>query len=753
MEYNLSASITHHKGNLRTVCCNGNGLVLTGSFDKTCAFFNYVPEQNTYVFRNSTEYHNDYIYCVRSSVDNRGFFSGSKDKQIIFMDNEGNPMAEFLEHEGTVNCIDQNPSDPNHFASGSWDATAKIWDLVSMKSIYTLFGHSHAVSVLSLPGDKYITGSQDKNLNFWDKGKLIKTINNAHNDIIRSIILAPDGNSFYTTSNDQSIKQWSFNGNIINILNDAHSAFIFGLNYNTKTNQLVSCGDDCLVKLWNVNGSSNCLIHPRTVWDVSVNPLNGDILSACGDGILRVWSNDSNRWLNEQSLNDYQKLCEMSQSSENESNQKEQNEVEIQKLTPIEQMPSITNVKEGEIRLFNNNGKGEAYMFQGGSWQLIGEVLGKKNDKRYFEGDSAFPAGEYDYVFDVELEGGLSKLPFNEGGNALIAAEKFVAREKLHKGYVDDIRKFLRDNTGRNKKANNVINEQREKPKGNTQRRNETKNVKPLINFSFPNLNFYSYDNINQEGAFKKIAEINNNFPEGSPEKLIEIKLKQVLNACKTACQKEMYHASTFNEYEIAEYFQLIPKWKDANAIPIFDVFRMFLLHPQCNEILKKTGNGIGEMALILEYLQKNESPVKTALFLRVLNNYFWNELPRNTLCSRKDKILEVLSNFLDSDNKNVRNALCNIFFNMSITLVNKTNETDAVMQLLAGVNELIQTEKNSDNLINLLKCLANLFIGSEENRTIGKDMDIGNAVQNIKPEEQDENVENLKNYVIALLS
>ena len=110
------------------------------------------------------------------------------------------------------------------------------------------------------------------------------------------------------------------------------------------------------------------------------------------------------------------------------------------------------------------------------------------------------------YVFDVELEGGLSKLPFNEGGNALIAAEKFVSREKLHKGYVDDIRKFLRDNTGRNKKANNVINEQREKPKGNTQKRNEVKNVKPLINFSFPNLNFYSYDNINQEGAFKKIA-------------------------------------------------------------------------------------------------------------------------------------------------------------------------------------------------------------------------------------------------------
>ena len=30
--------------------------------------------------------------------------------------------------------------------------------------------------------------------------------------------------------------------------------------------------------------------------------------------------------------------------------------------------------------------------------------MGKKESKKYWKGDRVFPAGEYDYIFDVELE-------------------------------------------------------------------------------------------------------------------------------------------------------------------------------------------------------------------------------------------------------------------------------------------------------------------------------------------------------------
>lgn len=51
----------------------------------------------------------------------------------------------------------------------------------------------------------------------------------------------------------------------------------------------------------------------------------------------------------------------------------------------------------------------------------------------------------------------MSKLPFNEGDNILMAAEKFIGREKLHKAYTDDIMKFLRANTGKGKKKINLL--------------------------------------------------------------------------------------------------------------------------------------------------------------------------------------------------------------------------------------------------------------------------------------------------------
>ncbi len=73
--------------------------------------------------------------------------------------------------------------------------------------------------------------------------------------------------------------------------------------------------------------------------------------------------------------------------------------------------------------------------------------MGTKGGKKYYPGDNVFAPGDYDFIFDVDLEGKTSKLPINYGDNCLVEAEKFIARENLHKLYLDDITKFLRQNT------------------------------------------------------------------------------------------------------------------------------------------------------------------------------------------------------------------------------------------------------------------------------------------------------------------
>ena len=153
-------------------------------------------------------------------------------------------------------------------------------------------------------------------------------------------------------------------------------------------------------------------------------------------------------------------------------------------------MNNLSNIKEGEIRLFNNFGKAEAYCFKNNSWQLLGEVMGQnpQSQKKYYPGDQVFKAGEYDYIFSVDLHDNMTQLPFNEGDNILVAAEKFVGREKLHKAYVDDVTKFLRANTGKNRNKKKVITQEKDYSK----HKPKNVNIKPQTtkNISFNLLNY-----------------------------------------------------------------------------------------------------------------------------------------------------------------------------------------------------------------------------------------------------------------------
>ena len=90
-------------------------------------------------------------------------------------------------------------------------------------------------------------------------------------------------------------------------------------------------------------------------------------------------------------------------------------------------------------------------------WEYVGEVVDPSAGgggstmsvaRKSYHGDDLFPAGEYDYIFDVELgDGVMRKLPFNVDENSLVSAEKFCARENLSRSNVQQIITFITQNS------------------------------------------------------------------------------------------------------------------------------------------------------------------------------------------------------------------------------------------------------------------------------------------------------------------
>ena len=90
------------------------------------------------------------------------FLFAGKDKNIYIVNKEGNPINIIKgAHTEPINCL---KSDGKLLISGSWDASAKIWDLETWECKATLPDHAHAVCACFVSEERILTGSQNKHI-------------------------------------------------------------------------------------------------------------------------------------------------------------------------------------------------------------------------------------------------------------------------------------------------------------------------------------------------------------------------------------------------------------------------------------------------------------------------------------------------------------------------------------------------------------------------------------------------------------
>jgi len=161
-----------------------------------------------------------------------------------------------------------------------------------------------------------------------------------------------------------------------------HAYIVFSVAYSPATGELLSCSEDHTVRVWNNLECTQVLLHPTGIWSVAALD-NGDIVSGCQDGVVRVWTRDPTRQASPQVIAEY----------------------EARTKAAIEQAKQGTS---GKKKIGN---KGE-YLTPPPRFKLCTLNL-------HF----TIPA-EYDYVFTVDLEDGLPprQLGFNLGDVRVLPA-------------------------------------------------------------------------------------------------------------------------------------------------------------------------------------------------------------------------------------------------------------------------------------------------------------------------------------------
>uniref|UniRef100_A0A2K6UIM6 Apoptotic peptidase activating factor 1 n=1 Tax=Saimiri boliviensis boliviensis TaxID=39432 RepID=A0A2K6UIM6_SAIBB len=291
--------------------------------------------------------HEDEVLCCAFSTDDRFIATCSVDKKVkIWNSMTGELVHNYDEHSEQVNCCHFTNSS-HHFllATGSSDCVLKLWDLNQKQCRNTLFGHINSVNHCRFsPDDKLLAScSADGTLKLWDttSANERKSINvkqfflnsedpqedmdvivkccswsadgarimvaaknkiflwnidsrskvadcRGHLSWVHGVMFSPDGSSFLTSSDDQTIRLINGKTGQIDYLTEAQVSCCCL----SPHLQYIAFGDENgAIEVWNWQLEEYDVLqaHQETVKDFRLLK-NSRLLSWSFDGTVKVWN-------------------------------------------------------------------------------------------------------------------------------------------------------------------------------------------------------------------------------------------------------------------------------------------------------------------------------------------------------------------------------------------------------------------------------------------------------------------------------
>ncbi|MCK4344286.1 MAG: PD40 domain-containing protein, partial [Bacteroidales bacterium] len=239
--------------------------------------------------------HESWITSVAFSPDGKTILTGSWDKTARLWDLEGNEVQVFTGHEDGVKSSVFSP-DGKTILTGSWDNTSRLWDLDG-NELQVFKGHKNSViSVAFSPDGKTIlTGSYDKTARLWDLEGNELQIFKGHEYSIFSVAYSPDGKTILTGSGDKTARLWDLSGAQLRIFK-GHEELILSVAFSPDGKTILTGSGDNTARLWDLEGNELQVFkgHEGSFYSVAFSPDGKTILTGSYDKTARLWDLEGN---------------------------------------------------------------------------------------------------------------------------------------------------------------------------------------------------------------------------------------------------------------------------------------------------------------------------------------------------------------------------------------------------------------------------------------------------------------------------
>ncbi|XP_014228764.1 phospholipase A-2-activating protein-like [Trichogramma pretiosum] len=731
--YRLRCELLGHSGDVRALAVHGegDGLVST-SRDKTAIYWRCVD--GNFVAQAVMTGHSNFVSAVcitkPSSRHPRGLIvTGSNDHHIcIYNIGDTEPFKKFKAHNDTISCLNASNFEDDAFISGSWDLTSRLWSLDNLKAPKTSYtGHVQAVwCAIDLGNGNVVTGAADKAIHVYTRSGQIVHKLQQHTDCVRD--LTPiNNNEFLSCSNDAIVKHWSaITGDCLGNFY-GHSNYIYSISALPGGALAVSSGEDKTVRVWH-NGEADQTIDlpARSVWVVRLLP-NTDIVCGTSDGVVRVFTADSQRFADPESMQKFEEAVAKDQIISGAAQDKDLKAFDPSALHE-------PGKKDGDIKLIKEGSSVKAYSWSQRElkWNLVGDVLGKNNEC----GKKLHNGIEYDYVFSVDIQDGVPplKLPYNKGQDPFVVAQKFLHDNQLEQQFLEQVANFIIKNSEEHTPVVSNPSQyydpftggNRYIPQGSSQGTpgpdpftGQNRYVPPssqpapqptptssAASSLIPRKDYLKLEQANLKNILDKLKGFNSSDTVGSlniPNDHLEFVVQLTTNNCK-----EVIDAG------IVDKLMHLLSWPESVVFPVLDVARLAVLQKPVNDCLC-TDNLI---KAISQHLEKDAIEANQMLTFRLLANMFVHPQGEKLGLKYSGEIFKAIMHLPSLRGKHTQVAITSYLLNAAIAL-NRAHNSPAKEQYFTVLRTVSPLIEEKEAIFRALVALGTLLFDSASDASL----------------------------------